>query len=179
MILGKSLNASAKLSAWDQDPSNTVKLQKECLWASRQEGSMCLLGNHIWMGFSVWEGLQQWGVVLVCMIWSPPALQTAALGCSLHLSQIASCTEQPVLPSLLNFLSMWSHHTLLPQTISLWEFTHRDTKHPLEGIPLCCSSSYTHLLLTEKQHPHFSSGSKHINTPQTETFRMYITLTLS
>lgn len=68
MILGKSLNASAKLSAWDQDPSNTVKLQKECLWAFRQEGSMCLLGNHIWMGFSVWEGLQQWGVVLVCII---------------------------------------------------------------------------------------------------------------
>lgn len=65
MILGKSLNASAKLSAWDQDLSNTVKLQKE--WASRQEGSMCLLGNHIWMGFSVWEGLQQWGVVLVCI----------------------------------------------------------------------------------------------------------------
>lgn len=70
MTLGKSLNTSAKPSAWDQDPSYTVRLQKQrrnvCEHLLRRV--WCIyLGNHIWMGFSVWEGLQQRAVVLVCL----------------------------------------------------------------------------------------------------------------
>lgn len=63
MPWGKSLNASAKLSAWDQDPSYTVRLQKErrnvCEHLLRRVWCV-YLENHIWMGFSVWERLQQW-----------------------------------------------------------------------------------------------------------------------
>lgn len=70
MTLGKSFNTSAKLSAWDQDPSYTVRLQKQrknvCEHLLRR--AQCVyLGNQIWMGFSVWERLQQWDVVLVCL----------------------------------------------------------------------------------------------------------------
>lgn len=70
MTLGKSFNTSAKLSAWDQDPSYTVRLQKQrknvCEHLLRR--ARCVyLGNQIWMGFSVWERLQQWDVVLVCL----------------------------------------------------------------------------------------------------------------
>lgn len=70
MTLGKSLNASAELSAWDQDPSYTVRLQKQRrnVYEHLITRLWCVyLGNHIWMGFSVWERLQPWGVVLVCI----------------------------------------------------------------------------------------------------------------
>lgn len=79
MILGKSLNASAKLSAWDQDPSYTVKLQKQrrnvcehllrrvrCVylgtisgWAF-QSGKGCSNGVLSESAYQVWNWITAW-----------------------------------------------------------------------------------------------------------------------
>lgn len=67
MTLGKSLNTSDKLSTWDQDPGYTVKLKKQrgnvYKHLLRRVQSV-FWGNNIWMGFSVWEILQERRIVL-------------------------------------------------------------------------------------------------------------------
>lgn len=65
MTLGKSLNTSDKLSTWDQDPGYMVKKKRGNVYKHllRRVQSVSL-GNNIWMGFSVWERLQECRIVL-------------------------------------------------------------------------------------------------------------------